>query len=175
MARPRKHNIDLPPCVYLRSGSYYLVKQGKWLRIGKNLADISMASLPIKMSMEKAEILKFAYKVLGTARQNARGRRGIIFELTRDDLHRMLNEAGWQCAVTRTEFTLEVINGKRPFAPSIDRIDSRIGYLPGNCRIVCVAANYAMNCWGEMVLKRLLRNLKVGISKSMTESTVASI
>lgn len=35
--RPRKHNRELPPCVYLRHGSYYLVKAGKWTRLGGDL------------------------------------------------------------------------------------------------------------------------------------------
>ena len=33
MNRPRKHNRDLPPCVYLRHGAYYLVRKGKWRRL----------------------------------------------------------------------------------------------------------------------------------------------
>jgi len=67
----------------------------------------------------------------------------------------MLNEAGWRCAVSGQPFTLEPLNGKRPYAPSIDRINSAIGYVPGNTRIVCVAVNYAMNVWGESVIWRL--------------------
>lgn len=35
--RPRKHNRNLPPCVYLRHGAYYLVKGGKWTRLGSEL------------------------------------------------------------------------------------------------------------------------------------------
>lgn len=35
--RPRKHNRNLPPCVYLRHGAYYLVKAGKWTRLGTDL------------------------------------------------------------------------------------------------------------------------------------------
>jgi integrase len=36
--RPRKHNRELPPCVYLRHGSYYLVRKGKWERLGNDLS-----------------------------------------------------------------------------------------------------------------------------------------
>jgi integrase len=36
--RPRKHNLKLPPCVYLRHGSYYLVRKGKWERLGRDLS-----------------------------------------------------------------------------------------------------------------------------------------
>lgn len=35
--RPRKHNRELPPCVYLRHGAYYLVKSGKWTRLAETL------------------------------------------------------------------------------------------------------------------------------------------
>lgn len=34
MGRPRKHNTQLPPCVYLRYGKYRLVRNGKWTTIG---------------------------------------------------------------------------------------------------------------------------------------------
>lgn len=32
--RPRKKDRHLPPCVYLKHGAYYLVKEGKWRRLG---------------------------------------------------------------------------------------------------------------------------------------------
>lgn len=50
-----------------------------------------------------------------------------------------------------------VSKGRRPLAPSIDRIDSSLGYTRQNCRIVCAAVNYAMNVWGEDVLWRLFK------------------
>lgn len=34
--RPRKHNRELPACMYLRSGAFYLVRKGKWLRLGRD-------------------------------------------------------------------------------------------------------------------------------------------
>lgn len=35
--RPRKYNRHLPPCVYLKHGSYWMVRNGKWRRIGTTL------------------------------------------------------------------------------------------------------------------------------------------
>jgi len=35
--RPRKQDRHLPPCVYHRHGAYYLVKAGKWVRLGPDL------------------------------------------------------------------------------------------------------------------------------------------
>ena len=44
---------------------------------------------------------------------------------------------------------------KTPFAPSLDRIDSSKGYVRGNVRLVCMAANFALNQWGDDILRRL--------------------
>lgn len=38
--RPRVKNRHLPPCIYKRGPSYYLVKAGKWERLGTNLATV---------------------------------------------------------------------------------------------------------------------------------------
>lgn len=37
MNRPRKTDKHLPQCVYLKHGAYYLVKAGKWTRLGTEL------------------------------------------------------------------------------------------------------------------------------------------
>lgn len=65
------------------------------------------------------------------------------------------------CALTGIpfEFERESAVSRRPFAASIDRKDSSLGYSVDNCRIVCVAVNLAMNAWGEAVLFRVAANL----------------
>ena len=42
---------------------------------------------------------------------------------------------------------------RRPFRPSLDRIDSRGGYTQDNVRLVCSCVNYALGPWGEGVLR----------------------
>jgi integrase len=37
MSRPRKKDKHLPPCVHYRHGAYYLIKEGKWKRLGTEL------------------------------------------------------------------------------------------------------------------------------------------
>jgi integrase len=39
MARPRKHRLDLPKCVYFRSNAYYYVTSGIWMRLGKTYGE----------------------------------------------------------------------------------------------------------------------------------------
>jgi len=46
-----------------------------------------------------------------------------------------------------------------PRLPSIDRIDPALGYIQSNCRLVCTQANYALNVWGDEVLKEFCRGV----------------
>ena len=83
-------------------------------------------------------------------------------QFTRHDLEQAWNQAGGKCAVSGLEFSdVKVGTGKaqKCFAPSPDRIDPEHGHIPGNVRIVCVIANFAMNRWGEKALRELVENM----------------
>lgn len=71
-------------------------------------------------------------------------------------LPRYLHRQG-KCALTGIPFNLESPEGAtlRPWAPSLDRIDSSKGYTAKNCRLVCVAVNFALNQWGEAVFRKI--------------------
>ena len=149
----------MPTGVYLSRGKYYKVIKNVWYPVGKTLDDVKR-NLPLvkgKMPLGRSEILNYCQKVFIQAKQNAKGRRKLEFSIQKEDLLALLDDCKWKCAVTGIKFNLEVIAGKKPFAPSLDRINSDLGYVPGNCRFVCVAANYAMNVWGEMVLNKMLK------------------
>lgn len=93
------------------------------------------------------------------ARRSAE-KRGLQFDLTFEDVITLMNRAGGRCEVTGVQFS-DVSWGayRRPFMPSLDRNDGREGYTFDNCRIVCVAANFAMGEWGEEVLHIMLRSM----------------
>jgi hypothetical protein len=81
-------------------------------------------------------------------------KRGIPFELTLDEAFSLFHQAGGKCTLTKIEFDLSPANGrKRPYAASIDRIDSSLGYTKENCRIISVAMNLALNWYGEEVFE----------------------
>lgn len=66
------------------------------------------------------------------------------------------------CAVSGLPFDLETGKGrwvKRPFTPSIDRIEAGGPYVESNCRLVCLIVNEAMNAWGLEPLLTLARSL----------------
>lgn len=65
---------------------------------------------------------------------------------------------GARCALTGIPFDLRVVGvgqARRPFAPSLDRIDSSGGYTRDNTRLVCQAVNFALNAFGEDVFREI--------------------
>lgn len=91
-----------------------------------------------------------AYRLLVGARNRAKKKR-IPFTLRREHILPAL--AAGRCEATGIPFVFGA--GRSPFSPSIDRIDSSKGYIPGNIRIVLLAFNVACGEWGEEVLWRM--------------------
>lgn len=83
--------------------------------------------------------------------------KGFSHTFTESDVEMILVRSAGYCELTGIEFTDDrSYAGRRaPFAPSIDRIDSRKPYTVKNCRVICVAANVALSDWGEAVFKKL--------------------
>jgi hypothetical protein len=94
---------------------------------------------------------KFNYgEVFQRAKKNARLRE-IEFLLTKIEFDALVEKADGRCMVSGLPFSAEAkreFGKRRPFAPSLDRIDSAIGYTKENCRIVSVIVNCALNEWG---------------------------
>jgi hypothetical protein len=87
---------------------------------------------------------------------SARKRGGDSYALTRDDEAAMIARAKSRCELTGIPFRMEKFGYCRsPFAPSVDRIDSRVGYTPRNTRLVAVSVNLALNEFGEKVLRMI--------------------
>lgn len=71
----------------------------------------------------------------------------------------VMKAQNFRCALSNVPFDL-IPHGHgrapRPFAPSIDRIDSKHGYTEGNVRIVCWAANCLLGTWGDEPALRVI-------------------
>jgi hypothetical protein len=89
--------------------------------------------------------------------------RCIPFELSPAEIYQLMLATDFRCAISGIAFSRGEKMGPRgltdPWAPSIDRIDNRQGYLSDNIRVVCIAANIGMNVWGYDTLLRLARGV----------------
>jgi hypothetical protein len=47
-----------------------------------------------------------------------------------------------------------------PYSASVDRIDSSVGYLPGNIQLVCQAMNLAKNQFANDLIKRFVDDIR---------------
>lgn len=90
-------------------------------------------------------------RMVSDARKRARKKK-IPFELTDHDVREMFFMSKGRCSVSGLPFRHpegeKIRYRKNPYAPSMDRIDNRLGYTPDNVRLVCVAMNLAMHQWG---------------------------
>ncbi len=69
------------------------------------------------------------------------------------------NAQAGRCALSGIPFDLRVVGvgqARRPFAPSLDRVDASGGYTRDNTRLVCQAVNFALNAFGEDVFREIV-------------------
>jgi hypothetical protein len=149
--RSRTDNIGLPPRVYFKSGSYYHVAKNVWTRLSIDKDE----ALRIAAGLETEDgfdLVSFLEKGFSRYKVNAKAR-ALEFDIAVAEIIAIAQKQKWRCAVTGIKFSLRKIDGKRrkPFAPSVDRIDSAKGYIKGNVRVVCLATNLAINEWGDEI------------------------
>lgn len=164
-------SVQMPFGGVLRAGDsgrwFYDHYQGsKRIKKSTKTRDLNVAKLVAariaKVSSAPVESFGSAYEsdyydVYKTAKKNAQ-KSGKAFDLTLDDMHALMQRCDGHCEVSGLKFRRVKLSTKyerQPFMPSLDRINSEGGYTIENCRIVCVAANYAMNTWGSWVLYEL--------------------
>jgi hypothetical protein len=113
------------------------------------------------MSNDTAEFASFMQAVY-SARKRAKDR-GFTCELGEDEALALWRRCKGRCELTGIPFELGRPDGciRRPFAPSIDRVDASKPYTKDNTRVVCTSVNLAMNQWGDGVLYRIARGLSM--------------
>lgn len=89
---------------------------------------------------------------LKDALSRARSRRDC--DLTLGQIIALAEACSGQCTVSGMPFSDAVYGRRRPFIPSLDRIDSTKGYSINNCRFVCLIVNYGMSDFGEEAYKK---------------------
>ncbi len=97
-----------------------------------------------------------ARRLLHQCKASARYR-GHECTISEDLLDELLK--GMTCSVTGLPLTLEWKgpSGTNPWAPSVDRLNNLLGYVPGNVRIVCWAFNNMRGDFPDEVVETLIR------------------
>jgi hypothetical protein len=72
-------------------------------------------------------------------------KREIPFNITKSDIQRLAEDQQWKCSRTGIDLDLTLGDGRKPFGPTIDRIDNSLGYEPSNIQLVCNLYNYCKN------------------------------
>ena len=94
----------------------------------------------------------------------------INFDLTKEFIGILYQQQNSKCALTGIDFIFEKESTfRRPFAPSIDRINSDLGYTRDNVRLVCAVVNLALNEFGDKVFDKMceayVSNKQVGFKQ----------
>ena len=149
--RPRKNDSGLPPCVYLRNGSYFYVKKNVWKNLGTNPYFLSLEETDVKPDRNEVEshlIKKFAGIRIAAIKRN------LEFNISIDDIINMARASKWKCSLSGIILTTKEFEGMRfrPYAPSVDRIDSSKPYTVENCRVVAAIVNIAKNTMDDDLL-----------------------
>jgi hypothetical protein len=82
------------------------------------------------------------------------------FSLALDDLKLLAEKSRGACALTRLPFIVARdprYDRANPFTPSLDRVDSSLGYTPENIRLICLCVNIALSNWGEGVFSLMAK------------------
>jgi hypothetical protein len=189
----------LPPSVYRRRGKLYFVAtqpgttKQRWHPLGASwTAEAKQTYLRLvqqnRTSAYVDRMLDCAGRVpldalrelLRNAKKNAKSR-GLDCTLTLDELSTIAERSLGRCELSGIQFSYGVAKEargqqsrrRRLWAPSIDRLDGRLGYALGNVRLVCFAVNAARQEFGDDVLFRIARALS-NIQQSAANSTPAA-
>lgn len=168
--RARATEDGLPRYVYFKNGAYYYVEPGtrKWIRLAKDRAEalalhrarlsprINTKASAMPDALSRATGMRLACILFENAKSGAKARE-LTFAITKQDVFDLIDAAGGRCMLTGLPFSDEKEPGvrKRLWRPSIDRIDSSRGYEIGNVRLICVAANIALQEHGDAVFEKL--------------------
>lgn len=119
----------------------------------------------------RASVSGRASSMLNKAKTRCK-RNGLPCTITREWIIERLVEP---CPLTGRQFDMTVGSGRRsPDAPSLDRIDPRLGYTPENTRVIVTHANLALSNFQDEELIRLAKDILGRLAAKHSESCEGS-
>lgn len=136
---------------YLKNNTKIRKKIRKWYKNNKNKIKTTQQKYNNTPKGRAVKLLKAA--------QSRAVKYNYEFKIDTKYILSMWEEQDSKCALTKIPFEMEnkTQYNSNPYGPSIDRIDSSKGYIPGNVRLVCTAVNYALNEFGEQTFEKICR------------------
>jgi hypothetical protein len=159
MGRPRVQHGHLPTRMSLECGTYYYRgKDRVRVALSRDFDEAMGLYAPLALRDGIAFVPPNAARLLFLRAKRNAARRRVEFGISESYVRHLLEICGARCSVSglKLNVTFDGTWSRNPWAPSIDRIDAKRGYVEGNCRVVCVAANVALNEWGLDVLTLLV-------------------
>ena len=100
-----------------------------------------------------------------SASAGLRRKRGLDCAIDIDSawLDSRIAEIGYRCELSGVKFNMD--DSRSPAHPSIDRIDSNLGYTKDNCQIVCCSINYAKIDLTQAEFVAFLAKLREGLNE----------
>ena len=121
------------------------------------VAPVRPASPQMAQVIRPAEKWKVSIKSLLKGARHRSLKSGLPFEITSSDICALMDIQRGRCAVSGLKFADDdtCVSPRRPFVPSIDRIDNSRGYLPTNIRLTCAIVNTAMSDWHQKAFVKM--------------------
>lgn len=135
---------------------------GKKLSLGR---DLDSALMRYQLAIGGSPSGEFAEPkaIADMLKRHAKGakQRKLSFSIDASHVLAAMESQRNRCAVTGLEFRGDKPPGSRirPWLPSIDRVNSRDGYEPGNIRVVCAFVNVALNAFGDGCFAQIMEPL----------------
>lgn len=100
----------------------------------------------------------FVNTLFVSAKERAR-LNNLEFDIDKDFIMLLYENQSKKCSVTGIEFEHQKIENlrRRPFAPSLDRINSDAGYTKDNVRLVCAIVNIALSDFGDLAFDKMCK------------------
>lgn len=149
----------LPPRVCRKHGAYYFVHKHSWVHLGRSGTEARKRFKALAGERGIPHVDTDFIRSLHFRAMRRAKRKNVEWSLTAQDVAGMWAASKGRCALTGIHFD-EANAGRfarRPWVPSLDRIDASKGYTTQNTRLICCAMNFALNSWGEEIFERIAR------------------